>query len=80
MSTKRECKDTFDEFIMEKKNISVFTKKFSKKNNLVSYFRIHFGEKLYSCANCRKWFTKASGRNYHIRNRHNEKKNIKTEM
>ena len=47
-------------------------KKFSQKGSLVSHFRIHLGEKPYGCAECGKWFTTSSGRDYHIKTYHKE--------
>ena len=39
---------------------------------MVTHFRIHLGEKAFGCAECGKWFTAASNRNYHLRNHHKE--------
>ena len=46
--------------------------KLTRKENLVTHFRIHLGEKLYGCEECRKWFTASFGRDNHLRNFHKE--------
>ena len=49
----------------------IFARK-SFHTKLVDHFRIHSGEKPYGCAECEKWFIKASGRSRHIRTYHKE--------
>ena len=41
-------------------------KKFTQKTHLVTHFIIHLEEKSFGCAECIKWFTKASDRTRHI--------------
>ena len=51
-------------------NCGICKKKFLHTTHSVKHFKIHLGEKPYGCAECGKWFTHPSGRNYHIRTYH----------
>ena len=47
-------------------------KKFARKPDKVTHFRIHLGEKHFGCAECGKWITDSSNRNKHISTHHKE--------